>query len=148
MNELEKGLQDDGGTTNPEARKLLEKAPELKELKYSVGAIAQDRRCPMPSPLVTIHEYAGIPHYHRIGAPPEGFKLNSKLNVKSGKRSKCISVAVRAKEFTRGDPQEWYAIIIAFVSIRFLEPAPGTSARHPQARIYSIQSFAAEEVPV
>ena len=124
MDELERGLQDDGGTTASDAIRMLEKAPELKELKYSIGAIAEQRRCPMPSPLVTIQEYAGIPHYHRIGAPPEGVKLHSKLSVKSGMRSKSISVAVRAKEFTRGDPQEWYAIIIAFVSISFLGSSP------------------------
>lgn len=113
MAKLQEGLE--GGAAD-ETLVLLEKLPELQHLWFSAKEVAAERNLFMASSNVNIYTCAGIPYYRRVGAPPQGIKLCSKLH-RTSVRKDYNAIAVRAPGYTAQEPKEWYADLLAFVAV-------------------------------
>lgn len=111
-------------TRDPETQELLKILPELEHLEFSVQEYCLSVGRAMPR-RVLLYANAGLPWYHRLGAPAEGIKLRTAL----GDRQKFHAVAVRSKDYTHENPEEWFCDLLAFAVLDY----GGTIRSNPMA---------------
>lgn len=95
-----------------EVSDLLQRVPELQQLKYSVQAVADKGWLLPASTKVKLYAFAGLTYYRHAGATAAAAKVTTKLFGGKG----CHAVAVRAEGHKAGNRVEWFADVLAFVS--------------------------------